>query len=73
MTDITPDEAYGIEEPVKVHLIYPEDRYVTEAYILTRHYDAVANGEVEGPNTEDAAVAIYQLEDAGQITVARGE
>ena len=55
-----------------IHLIYPEDRYVTEDQIKVWHGDAVANGDVgmygphETPTLDDM---IFDLEDIGFITV----
>lgn len=54
-----------------VRLVYPDRRTVSEAWILMRWDDAVANGEVEPlpDNGEPTlAEAIHDLEDIGQIT-----
>ncbi len=57
----------------RIQLIYPDRRLVSEAWIMIRWDDAVANGEVESlpggrePNLEEA---IRDLEDLGQITVS---
>jgi len=53
-----------------IHIIYPEDRIVPEDTILTRHADAIANGELPaGSHTEDALKAAQELEHIGHITL----
>ena len=53
-----------------VQLVYPERRKVPAAWIMSRWYDAVANGEVYRRFSREPtlAEAIYDLEDIGQIT-----
>lgn len=61
---------YDPSDP-RIRLVYPSPRMVSEAWILMRWDDAVANGELEPlpDNGEPTlAVAILDLEDIGQIT-----
>ena len=54
----------------RVKLVYPDRRLVSEAWIMCRWDDAVSNGEVEPRDSEPTlAEAIFDLEDAGFITV----
>jgi len=53
---------------VMVKLWYPEERLVTGYYVMTRHADAVSNGDIEH-GTTDLRQAIRDLEDLGHISV----
>jgi len=53
-----------------VELVYPERRKVPAGRIIVWWHDAVDNGEVEPRDGEPTLdEAIYDLEDAGLITV----
>ena len=56
----------------RIRLVYPDRRLVSEAWLMCRWDDAVSNGEVEPRDNEPTiAEVIFDLEDAGFITVGK--
>ena len=54
---------------MRIHIIYPDDRYVDEDVIRGWYRDAVADGDIEEADHEvDLWEAIRLLEDVGHIT-----
>ena len=55
------------------HILYPDNRYVNAATILSWFADAVANAEIDGVENAagyDAEAAAELLDNAGHITLA---
>jgi|ERR1017187_5827334 hypothetical protein len=60
------------QEPTKVHLVYPEKKWVTAKWIETKFTDAVTNGDVDvrrfDIKTRSTQEMVRALDDAGIIT-----
>ncbi len=54
---------------MRFHMIYPEDRWVNEAFICAWYADLLADGEIDDPGHEvDLYEAMDALSDLGVAT-----
>ena len=60
-----------VEDEGKIHILYPDDRWVPESQIMSWAEDAFADGDIEH-KPEDLWDAINMLNDVGIITTAEG-
>lgn len=54
---------------MKFVVSYPENRVIDEATLRSWASDAVANGEIEGPEDADVLELARQLNDAGDVSL----